>query len=190
MHFSPAYFPEVIAILRGIECEQFIGKFAEAKVGLEEFLTISDGRMEEIGIEYAFHRRLIKAGINKFHLQKWSRQALLVPDFEKDLSTMDLTMALANALRQLVLMKTHLVRIKHLDVNRTYTNVQPSLLEEFQKNLMKLKKRYKQRIPKTLPNPLLIRKKTSTRRRVIKYAALIAVPIVIISAFKLFTMLK
>lgn len=189
MHCSPDYFPEVIAILRGIECEQFIGNFAQAKVGLEEFLTISDGRLEEIGIEYAFHRRLIKAGIHKFHLQKWSRRALLVPDLEKDLSTMDLTMVLTNVLRQLVLMKTHFVHIKQLGVNRTYTNVQPSLLEEFQKNLTKLKKRYKQRIPKTLPNPLLIRKKTSNRRA-IKYAALIAVPIVIISAIKLFTMLK
>lgn len=186
MHCSPAYFPEVISVLRGIECEQFIGKFAEAKVGLEEFLTISDGRMEEIGIEYAFHRRLIKAGIHKFLLQKWSRQAFFVPDFDNDLLTMDLIMILANALRQLVLMKAHL---KQLDVNRTYTNVKPSLLKDLKENLQKLKKRFKQRIPKALPNPLLIRKKTS-KRCAIKYAGLIAVPIVIISAFKLFTMLK
>lgn len=178
-------------MLRGMECEQFIVQFSKAKVSLEEFLTISDARMKEIGIEYPYQRNIIKRGIHKFHKAKWSRHSLFIPEYEKEITSMDLVMVLSNILRQLVVMKAHLIYIKQLGYDKPYANADPKILINLKRNIKELEKRVKKQIPKKMPNPLLIQKNKNKQSSCVKYVvAIAAVPIIVIGAFKLQKLFK
>lgn len=88
-------------MLEGMNCKRFIDKFTEAKVSLEEFLTISDIRLEEIGILFPYQRKMIQQGLYeyvthflcfkcfckfyfllKFHKKDWSKMSN--PIFDED----------------------------------------------------------------------------------------------------------
>lgn len=182
-------------LLRGMDCEQFTAKFSEAKISLEEFLTISDARLKEIGIEFPYQRNIIKRGIHKFYKAKWSRHSLFIPNYEKDLTSMDLIMVLSNILRQLVVMKAHLVYIKQLGdkagYDKPYANANSEILIDLKRNIKELEKRLQKQIPKKMPNPLLIQKNKIKQSSCVKYVvALAAVPIIVIGAFKLQKLFK
>ena len=53
-------------MLEGMDCKRFINNFSEAKVSLEEFLTISDERLKEIGILFPYQRKMILKGLNEY----------------------------------------------------------------------------------------------------------------------------
>lgn len=53
-------------MLEGMDCKRFVLNFSEAKVSLEEFLTISDERLKEIGILFPYQRKMILKGLNEY----------------------------------------------------------------------------------------------------------------------------
>lgn len=178
-----------------MNCEKFVPKFAEAGISLEEFLTISDDQLKEIRIEMPFERDIVQLGIYKFHKEKWNRNSLFIPNLKEDLSSLDLVMILANILRQLVIIKSHLVYMKQmgeefeLDEAYKYLSVEP--LNEFKANVKVLRNMIKKEsagLPST--RPLLITKKkkkqATIQSKFVKLTVFAAVPLMIIAAFKVF----
>lgn len=99
-----------------MSCERYIPNFAQARVSLEEFLTISDDRLKEIGVRLPLHRKLIQDGLADLVLQHWSMNSLYnpfeVPD--KEISYFDFVMIIVNLHRQMVVVKAHLHWVKKL----------------------------------------------------------------------------
>lgn len=188
--FSPLYFPDVISLLRGMNCEEFIDPFALANVSLEEFLTITDERLKEIGIEFPFERNMIKVGLYTFHNEAWSRSSLFLPEnFEDGISDVDLVLMLANILRQLVVVKSHFHHIKRLgspcDMKPVFDYFSPEYLNELQsltKQLEKMIKKDSSQNPQS--RPLLIKKKTEKKVSSVKLVAFVALPVIIFAAFR------
>lgn len=188
---SPAYFPDVLVLLRGMDCEKFGEKFAQAEVSLEEFLSITDERLKEIGIDFPFERNMIRLGLHNFHKEAWSRRSLYVPsDFETDLSSLDLVMMLANVLRQTVVVKSHFLYMKQLSATynlraaRDY--IKMTHLNEFKQKIKQFKKGFKKLIaasPSTRPL-LIVKKSKKSMSSLLKFTFIAAVPIVIFTAFK------
>lgn len=191
-YFSPLYFPDIIVLLRGMNCEEFIDHFALANVSLEEFLTITDERLNEIGIKFPFQRNMIKVGLHMFHTAAWSRSSLFIPEkFEEGFSDVDLVMMLANIHRQLVLAKSHMHFLYRLGSPRIMKPVfeyfSPKYMDEFKSLTKQLEKRLKAIIRQNPQSrPLLIKKKTNKSISLTKLVAFAAIPIVIVGVVKHF----
>lgn len=192
--FRPAYFPDVVKMLRGMSCEKFIINFAQAEISLEEFLTISDERLKEIGIEFPFERKIILLGLHNFHHAEWTRQSIYVPKDlkEEDLSPLDLVMILANVLRQLMIVQTQFIYMKKLganfDLNETYGYIKLDRLIEFKTKVKALEGMIKKTIARSVPTkPLLITNERSKKKKnLIKFAVVTSVAAVpVIALFKL-----
>lgn len=199
--FSPAYFPDVVTMLRGMNCDKFISNFAKAEVSLEEFLTVSDERLKEIGIEFPFQRKHILNCLLIFHNEEWTRQSIYVPkDFNEDLTPFNLVMILANVLRQLVIVQTQFVYMKQLgnviDLKEAYNYIELHNLKELGKKVKTLEAMVKDIIVKDKStNPLLITKKNKKKmqpklKTVIKFAAFAAIPVIAFSAFNVSKLFK
>ncbi|KAG5672790.1 hypothetical protein PVAND_002884 [Polypedilum vanderplanki] len=116
--FVPPFFPDVVCLLNGMGFERFVPLFAKANISLEEFLTINDKRLEEIGIELPYHRRKILHKLQQFFNEKWNNKSIYLPPHIKyRVSPEDLINVLANLLRQTVVAKSHLLYLKELNVN-------------------------------------------------------------------------
>lgn len=172
--------------------EKYIPNFAQAEISLEEFLTISDERLQDIGVKLPFHRRLILEGIAKFILHDWSNKSLYVPmKVGQELSFFDLTMIVVNLHRQLVVVKAHMHWVKRLgekaDMLRAYDHFKHSLLANFANRLKSLEKMVKKKYGgQVATRPLLISKnKKSPQWNAVKLASLIAVPLIAFGAFRI-----
>lgn len=180
-------------MLRGMNCDKLIGNFAEARVSLEEFLTISDERLKEIGIEFEFQRNEIQLGLLNFHKQPWKLESLYVPiKLNEEMSAFDLTMMLANVLRQIVIIKAQFTFIKNLgetvDLTSAYDYISMKFLHKFVKSVETLKKLIKEKTLKELKvRPMLVKKKTKkiSLSLTAKFS-LVLVPFIAFIAFKMF----
>lgn len=63
-------------MLQGMRCEELINLFAENRVSLEDFLNISEEKLEEIGVKFPFKRSLILVGLLRFHEKKWANKSM------------------------------------------------------------------------------------------------------------------
>lgn len=175
-----------------MDCEQFSDKFAQAEVTLEDFLTMTDEKLKEIGIEFPFERNMIRLGLYNFHKQAWTRRSLYVPsDFKTDLSAMDLVMMLANVLRQVVIIKSQFLYMKQLsaiyNLREARDYITMNHLNEFKKNVKQFKKEFKTLIAASPSSrPLLIAKKSkkTSMSSILKFTVLAAAPIVILFVIK------
>ena len=176
-------------MLRGMNCEKFIMNFAQAKVSLEEFLTISDERLKEIGIEFPFERKIILLGLHNFHNAEWTRQSIFVPKDlkQEDLTPLDLVMILANVLHQLIIIQTQFIYMKKLganfDLNETYGYIKLDRLIELKKKVKTLEKMTRQTIARSvLTKPLLITNKNPKKKNLTKFAvaaSVLAIPVIV-----------
>jgi hypothetical protein len=112
-------------MLKGMDFERFIPLFAKANVSLEEFLTIDDERLEEIGVPLPYQRKLILRELQKFFSKKWNNKSLwLPPSIHSQISPVDLIHILANVLRQVVVIKSHLVYLKKESQKEQFSSTQ------------------------------------------------------------------
>lgn len=93
-------------MLHGMRAENVEYKFYESLVGLPEFLSISDERLREIGIEFPYQRNRILLGLLRFHEKAWSRHALPVPKMSDDIQ--QYFEIYSNCLKQLIVIKAAL----------------------------------------------------------------------------------
>lgn len=111
----PAYFPDIVSMLKGMDLERFVPLFSKANISLEEFLTLNDGKLAEIGIELPYQRQLILRKIQEFYSEKWSMNSIWFPSHIKShITSMDLVYILANLLRQVVVLKCHLLHLRSI----------------------------------------------------------------------------
>lgn len=73
---SPPFFFDVREMLVGMRSEQLVQNFAEANVGLLEFLNIDDAQMVHIGVRYPFQRNRVRLLLQRFHERQFSPRAL------------------------------------------------------------------------------------------------------------------
>lgn len=145
-------------------CERLAPLFAQAQISLEEFLTISNKRLEEIGVEMPYQRATIHYGLFKFFNAKWTKSSLFVPlNLRSHVSSIDLINVLSNLLRHLIVMKCQLLHYQQFKFTVSADNVERFLsldfLIKFQKNLDELEKKVKKLKP--AERPLMIQKKNS-----------------------------
>ena len=68
----PEYCPDIGLLLYGSTSEGYLQKFSENNFTLEQFLTLTDEKMQEIGIEFPFVRKRIMLGLLRFHEKRWN----------------------------------------------------------------------------------------------------------------------
>lgn len=186
-----------------MDCERFIPEFAKAEISLEEFLSISDERLKEIGIKYPYERNIILLGLFNFHNTAWSNLSLFIPpNFKEEISSVDFVLMLANVLRQVVIVKSQIVYMQQLgtkyDLRDAYSYFTLDFINDFKGKVKELEKRMKKIFATDPPTrPLLIKKKKKSfveRMRQLKshgsnstyiVTAAIAFPILAFGAFKL-----
>uniref|UniRef100_A0A182J2G2 ANK_REP_REGION domain-containing protein n=1 Tax=Anopheles atroparvus TaxID=41427 RepID=A0A182J2G2_ANOAO len=110
----PDYFPELGALLFGMDSEQNIRFFAQANMNLSDLLLATDDRLREIGIKYPIERKRILLGLYDFHRQPWSNNSLWTFTKSEALDCFDVQESLQNMLRQLTVMHGSLLYTKQL----------------------------------------------------------------------------
>lgn len=152
-------------MLRGMDCEEFLTQFSQANLSLEQFLTIDDSKLEEIGIPLPYQRKIIFIGLHNFFTAKWTKNSIYIPDnIKSHLSPVDLVYLFANILRQTIVLKSQLIYLKRLKMdyglNYSFEDLSIDNLRNFQSQINELK-----RIMKTMKvtkRPLLIEKQTQS----------------------------
>jgi hypothetical protein len=118
-------------MLRGMDFDKFIPLFSKAKISLEEFLTIDDERLKEIGIELPYHRKTILLGLHDFFSEKWNNNSIWLPaGIKSHISPVDLIYVLVNVLRQTVVIKSQLLYLQKAS-QREGLSCDRSTLEHF-----------------------------------------------------------
>lgn len=59
----PAYFPDIFSMLYGMRCENYAPLFFQEQISLEEFLSITDDKLEKMGVTFPFQRKRILLGL-------------------------------------------------------------------------------------------------------------------------------
>lgn len=179
-----------------MRCERYIPHFAQARVSLEEFLTISDERLKEIGVRLPFHRKLIQEGLTELVLKEGSWESLYNPIKVpiKELSYFDIVMILADMHRQMVVINAHLYWVQRFCPKEDLLKAQEDfdkkeLLKKFAGSLNSFQKLIKETYCKhPVTRPLLISKNKKTSNwSSFKLATLTALPFVILAAYKFFS---
>uniref|UniRef100_A0A1B0GJA4 SAM domain-containing protein n=1 Tax=Lutzomyia longipalpis TaxID=7200 RepID=A0A1B0GJA4_LUTLO len=110
----PAYFPDLKTILFGMECDHLLPIFALNKINLEEFLSLTDDGLQQLGIRLPFVRKRILRGLFLFHMREWAKGC--VPNARKDekIDLFDLFRQAASHLKHLVILKSTLNHIHNM----------------------------------------------------------------------------
>lgn len=85
----------------GVQSAQY--KFYEANMGLPQLLTVTDERLQEIGIEFPYHRKRILLGLLQFHARPWSNDSLTIPSSQTNI--VDIFNVLSSCLKQLIVIE-------------------------------------------------------------------------------------
>jgi hypothetical protein len=157
-------------MLRGMDCERFITHFSQANISLEQFLTIDEKKLEEIGIPLPYQRRMILLGLHNFFKAKWTRNSIYIPDhIRSHLSPVDLVYLFANILRQTIVLKSQLMYLRRLktDYGLNYPFEHQSIehFRNFQDQINELNRKMK--TIKVTKRPLLIEKQTQPTIRTV-----------------------
>ncbi|XP_031636150.1 uncharacterized protein LOC116349821 [Contarinia nasturtii] len=104
---APAYSPDLYTMLSGMRAKQNEFKFYKSNIGLPEFLTVTDERLREIGIEFPYQRKRILFGLLRFHEKIWSQKSVPIPKL-KNTSIQQYFEIFSNCLKQLVIIKSSL----------------------------------------------------------------------------------
>ncbi|XP_055320230.1 ankyrin repeat, SAM and basic leucine zipper domain-containing protein 1 [Sitodiplosis mosellana] len=110
----PPYSPDIYTMLHGMRAEEVEYKFYKSFVGLPEFLTITDERLREIGIEFPYQRKRILLGLLRFHDKAWSRNAMPVPKMEANIQ--QYFEIYSNCLKQMIVIRAALKFVEQHDL--------------------------------------------------------------------------
>jgi hypothetical protein len=137
-----------------------------AEISLQEFLTISDTKLDQIGIEMPFQRNTIRLGLFNFFNAKWTKNSLNVPaHLENHVSSLDLVYTLAGLLRHMVVMKCQLKYYQGLNFRLSADNAERILTLEYLHSFQESVESLKGIVGKMKPTkrPLLIEKKSTKK---------------------------
>lgn len=94
-------------------------KICDAKIGLPEFLNISDARLQEIGIQFPFQRKRILFGLLKFHRYKFRKDLMLImppPTADHPWQIQEYFNTLSKCLKYLIVVKSALAFVERDDI--------------------------------------------------------------------------
>lgn len=91
-------------MLHGMRAKHVEYKFYQANIGYPELLTITDERLQQIGIDFPYHRKRILLGLLQFHERKWSKDSLTIPKVNTNI--VDIFNILSSCLKQLIVIET------------------------------------------------------------------------------------
>lgn len=97
-------------MLDGMRASSVKYKIYQAQIGLPELLTITDDRLKDAGIDFAYHRKRILLGILRFHEKPWSKESIRIP--KPNANIQDYFNMFANSLRQIIVIE---VALKFVD---------------------------------------------------------------------------
>lgn len=100
-----------------VSSQQF--QICDAKIGLPEFLNISDARLQEIGIKFPFQRKRILFGLLKFHRYKFRKDLTPImspPTAANPWQIHEYFNALARCLKYLIVVKSALAFVERKDI--------------------------------------------------------------------------
>lgn len=169
-----------------MDCERLAPNFSLAEISLQEFLTISDMKLNQIGIEMPYQRNAIRLGLFNMFNAKWSRKSLYIPsDLRNQVTSLDLVYTLSNLLRHIVVMKCQLEFYRGFNFTLNTENAERILTLEYLHNFQRHIENVKGIIEKMKPTerPLLIerviKKKTSRRTKISLGALAFITPIAV-----------
>ncbi|XP_053659554.1 ankyrin repeat, SAM and basic leucine zipper domain-containing protein 1 [Anopheles marshallii] len=110
----PGYYPDLGAMLVGMNSEAKLRHFVEPGLNLFEFLTLTDERLRELGLKYPIERKRILLGLYDFHQKKWSKNSVWTMEKQRILDFYDILEALGNILKHLTIIHASLVYTKQL----------------------------------------------------------------------------
>lgn len=122
-------------MLHGMRAEQVEYKFYMAGIGLLEFLTITDERLHQIGVEFPFLRHRILLGLLRFHEKSWSKNSLAMPKIGG--SIQDQFEVYSNCLKQVIVIRAALKFVEQQDLfcDIDSTDASPDLRQQIEKEL-------------------------------------------------------
>lgn len=91
-------------MLHGMRAKHVEYKFYQANIGYPELLNITDERLQQIGIDFPYHRKRILLGLLQFHERKWSKDSLTIPKVNTNI--VDIFNILSSCLKQLIVIET------------------------------------------------------------------------------------
>lgn len=101
----PPYSPDVYTMLHGMRANRVEYNFYQENIGLPELLTITDERLQQIGIDFPYHRKRILLGLLQFHERPWSKESLIIPK-QASANIVDIFNTLSSCLKQLIVIET------------------------------------------------------------------------------------
>lgn len=124
--------------------EQFAEHFSKAGVDLEQFLSIDDDKLKQIGVQYPFQRHLIKRGLREFFTEPWSRSSFdeILTLIDSEVFSYEFLIFFSNLLKQSMILKSHMLHVvSHAEQVKfdTVMKFDATQLNKFRKNLAQLK---------------------------------------------------
>lgn len=92
-------------MLHGMRANRVEYNFYQENIGLPELLTITDERLQQIGIDFPYHRKRILLGLLQFHERPWSKESLIIPK-QASANIVDIFNTLSSCLKQLIVIET------------------------------------------------------------------------------------
>lgn len=120
----PPYFYRIGAILTGIELDVLHEKLAESEVSLPNFLTMSEKKLDEVGIKLPIIQQKIMHGLFRLHARPWGKRAIVSVSKSKRVDTFNLYSMFASHLQQLVIIRSSLVFLIQLMRDRNLGDIE------------------------------------------------------------------
>lgn len=190
----PEYFPEIDNILCHMRMQSFLKFFAQNHISLSEFLTITDEKLENIGILLPLHRKKILLGLLRYHLNHWKTKEIVRVKRKDEDSFYDILMLAANQLKHLIIINSaikfviqNIERGEFGDVSSRQIHEFRQTIKAYREVLSKLKSttKYLQSFsPKKPPlyvdyNEYVAEKKRGNIRKYVKYSIFIGVSLIV-----------
>lgn len=137
-YFRPPYAQDVSHLLKGMRLQNLEYLFYTAKIGLPEFLQLTNERMEEIGVEFPYQRDRLTLGLLNIHTAPFGSDSLHRPTEGATLP--DIFDSVSSCLKSLIICKASLKFAQREDLFGVskLTEEQRKQVEEYQKNIDRL----------------------------------------------------
>nr|CAH7764225.1 unnamed protein product [Callosobruchus chinensis] len=146
----PQFFIDICSILCGIMSEPLIALLAQKNITLNEFLSMTDADLQDLGVKLPYQRARILGAIYKFHKYPYHPKSLYVTPLNEKYSNLDVAFQVLSAVKQVIAMEGSIEfilkscgkcqgREKDMDFARTIRSVKRNLAlcKKGSKKLMK-----------------------------------------------------
>lgn len=107
-NYRPRFLRDILCMLYGMKCENYLHKFENSDIDLFRFLTMNENDLIKFGVEIPYMKRRILMGLHRFHIASFQQSSIpIVGPFEL-FSTIDVAKSILSAIRHLTVMEASL----------------------------------------------------------------------------------